>query len=374
MSVARSGLVLAALLLLGPAPIALAGYRLVPVEGSWLPRTEGVATLLPDGRVLVSGGRPSSAHGPTPSTELFDPATRRMTAGPRLAMPRAHHAALALPDGRVLIAGGTALSYVVPTASTEIVDPAGESKVIGDLLVPRAANIFLALGPDGSVFAMGGVQEGRFGQVTDVIERLAPGSTTWEPAGVLALPCTGEWARLDADRVLRLPGGVDRAGASALAVACRAWGEEWRLTPRPTGRLVAGLSAPGGTGFASVAWAGRRLFGVTSRHVLMDIDPSGSRMPVVVGKPSDPPWHSPTRVVSWTEDEVVLLERDVRVVHPASGRPDHVLSWTGRSDFNALALSPEAVLIMGGTEGLAPLGKGAALPPLLLVRDPPVKR
>lgn len=80
------------------------------------PRPWGhTATLLNDGKVLIVGGeRPipgvetvSDAPSNTPNTtEIFDPALNSFVSGPRLLEPRILHAAARLPDGRVLIAGG----------------------------------------------------------------------------------------------------------------------------------------------------------------------------------------------------------------------------------------------------------------------------
>ena len=63
------------------------------------------ATLLPDGRVLVTGGVGSGYLGLT-STEIFDPTTQSWSAGPSLPTLRTNHTATLLPGGDVLIAGG----------------------------------------------------------------------------------------------------------------------------------------------------------------------------------------------------------------------------------------------------------------------------
>ena len=69
------------------------------------------ATLLPDGKVLVTGG--SSGPGfndygaKVLAAELWDPATQTWTVMASNAQPRLHHAvALLLPDGRVMVGGG----------------------------------------------------------------------------------------------------------------------------------------------------------------------------------------------------------------------------------------------------------------------------
>ena len=73
-------------------------------------RLAHTATLLPDGRVLVAGGDREVANMPNPlplaTAELYDPASGRWVRTTALGIPRAGHSATLLPDGRVLVAGG----------------------------------------------------------------------------------------------------------------------------------------------------------------------------------------------------------------------------------------------------------------------------
>jgi Galactose oxidase, central domain/Kelch motif len=67
------------------------------------------AALLPDGRVLVVGGQNGGAFGPKlATTEIYDPATGKFTAGPMMNAQRYKlpMGVVSLPDGRVLVAGG----------------------------------------------------------------------------------------------------------------------------------------------------------------------------------------------------------------------------------------------------------------------------
>ncbi|MGF1597637.1 MAG: galactose oxidase-like domain-containing protein [Acidimicrobiales bacterium] len=77
------------------------------------------ATLLPDGRVLASGGAvkdaqanpgdPIASFGVAYDAEIWDPATGQWSLQAPAAVPRLYHStALLLPDGRVLTAGGGA--------------------------------------------------------------------------------------------------------------------------------------------------------------------------------------------------------------------------------------------------------------------------
>jgi hypothetical protein len=69
------------------------------------------ATLLPDGKVLVTGGTsgPGFNNKTTPvfAAELWDPATEKWSVMASASVPRLYHsAAVLLPDGRVLTTGG----------------------------------------------------------------------------------------------------------------------------------------------------------------------------------------------------------------------------------------------------------------------------
>ena len=106
-----------------------------PATGAWTPTGGMLArysalTLLPDGRVLASGGSGGKSWGVgiefyMSTTEIYDPETNAWTWGPRMAVPRYHNTATALPDGRVLIAGGIAIhpdtGEFYPTNTSEII-------------------------------------------------------------------------------------------------------------------------------------------------------------------------------------------------------------------------------------------------------------
>src|SRR3989442_1245729 len=73
-------------------------------------RTRHSATLLADGKVLVSGGE--RVMGVRLATaEIYDPATGTWTATGPMFFGRDAHTATLLPNGKVLIAGGTGTGY-----------------------------------------------------------------------------------------------------------------------------------------------------------------------------------------------------------------------------------------------------------------------
>ncbi len=93
-------------------------------------RNEYTLTSLATGRILIAGGAPilPMAGAAMTSCELYNPATTTWALTGSMITPRAYHASVLLPDGRVLTTGGAtgALSGITGTATPncEIFDPA----------------------------------------------------------------------------------------------------------------------------------------------------------------------------------------------------------------------------------------------------------
>jgi hypothetical protein len=82
-------------------------------------------TVLPDGKVLVTGGGPTTdaigLSDAVKAAELWSPTTETWTAMASMQRPRLYHSiALLLPDGRVLVAGGGRWTGSSPDASDQL--------------------------------------------------------------------------------------------------------------------------------------------------------------------------------------------------------------------------------------------------------------
>lgn len=116
---------------------AFAGYTTVNHTGP-------TASLLANGKVLIAGGDIGDGDGASVIAELFDPATGTFAATGNLTIGQEQDAATLLPDGTVLFAGGHCLCVPVPgggfdnLASAEIYNPVtGTFSSTGSMITGR---------------------------------------------------------------------------------------------------------------------------------------------------------------------------------------------------------------------------------------------
>ena len=113
------------------------------------------ATLLPDGRVLVTGGM-DEAFTPLRTSEVFDPETNQWTEAGEMTESRTEHSAALLEDGRVIVTGGLNEKLKI-IGTTEIFDPeTGRWSEFEGMRTVRRGHFTLPL-PDGRVAVVGGV-------------------------------------------------------------------------------------------------------------------------------------------------------------------------------------------------------------------------
>ncbi|MCE9636539.1 MAG: hypothetical protein K8T90_12615 [Planctomycetes bacterium] len=119
------------------------------------------ATALTDGRILFAGGFDSTG-APTATTEIYDPATRTMTAGPTMATARGRHTAVRLTSNDVAFFGGVGPGGALDSIEIYHFSDAGlplafpVNTLAGTLAVPQhSARVSLL--PDQRVLIVGGI-------------------------------------------------------------------------------------------------------------------------------------------------------------------------------------------------------------------------
>jgi len=215
-----------------------------PATGTWTSNPTGqlhfarfshTATLLPDGRVLVTGGDwvvEGSAYGTAGgrgdglgTAEIYDPSTSMWSLAASMPSRRTNHTATVLPNGTVLVAGGfggnPGVHRAAPTlASADVYDPASNAwRSTGPMAINRyghtatllsgpSCNRAPAAKPCGQVLVAGGNNAGPDG--TSSAELYDPtanrGVGAWSATGGLHEARGGHTANLLADGTVLVAG------------------------------------------------------------------------------------------------------------------------------------------------------------------------
>jgi Kelch motif/Galactose oxidase, central domain len=184
------------------------------------PRAYHTATILMNGKVLITGGI-NNSNTPLNSVEIYDPFSNTFTATGSMTTARWMHSATLLPNGKVLVAGGTSVTPAAssgiegnpPLDSAELYDPVTGTftALTVNMLQPRYYHTATLL-PNGKVLLAGG--QGRLGQKLADAELFDPVAMSFAATGnnMVVDPTidTGRWiftATLLRDDTLFVVGG-----------------------------------------------------------------------------------------------------------------------------------------------------------------------
>jgi N-acetylneuraminic acid mutarotase len=180
-----------------------------PASGIWgaaVPmssaRYQHTATRLPNGKVLVAGG--ISATGAISAAEVYDQASGTWSATAPMSSARHYHTATLLPSGKVLVTGGyTGSNYL---AAAEVYDPAsGTWSTVAPMASARYQHTATLLN-NGKVLVTGG--QNSSGHLS-AAEMYDPASGTWSAAGSMASPRRVHLATLLPNGKVLISGGYN---------------------------------------------------------------------------------------------------------------------------------------------------------------------
>lgn len=167
---------LAIVALSGPIAAAQSTGTFIPTGNLNVARIDHTATLLNDGRVLIAGGTTPGIAVLTQisSAEIYDPTTGSFTLTGNMTTSRSGHTATVLLDGRVLITGGRDNAYQ-PIASAELYDPVtGTFSATGNMKEARGGHVATLLST-GKVLISGSADRS--------LELYDPATGTFGPTG-----------------------------------------------------------------------------------------------------------------------------------------------------------------------------------------------
>ena len=185
-----------------------------------IPRGGHTATLLTNGKVLIAGGGDQGV-GCTGSVtaELYDPNTGVFTQTGSMAVARFRHTATLLKDGKVLITGGVPLDSSIPTSTAELYDPAtGIFTATGGMSTAREEHAATLL-DDGTVLITGGqspVMGSSDLQLTATAEIYNPSAGTFAPTGSMTEARNLHTATLLMDGTVLIAGGGNNSATAEL--------------------------------------------------------------------------------------------------------------------------------------------------------------
>jgi len=171
---------------------------------------------LPSGKVLLIGGRDAAPGSISLTrTELYDPALGTFSSGGAMGQARAGHTATVLPSGKVLVTGGTPAAIDVSSeiyATSELYDPTTKSfSPTGSMAKARRGHTATLL-TSGKVVIVGGVAGNTGSTAAEVYD---PATGTFSAVGSTGVARTSAGAALLGSGKVLVAGGDGGAGGTA---------------------------------------------------------------------------------------------------------------------------------------------------------------
>jgi hypothetical protein len=181
-----------------------------PATGAWAPtanmnnnRTTTSAVLMADGRVMVPGGFPTGQV----TTETYTPAAGTWAYADALNFQRARQGAMLLPDGDVLIAAGAIGGP--PQLTTETYDAATNLWTLAGNVSQARFNYFFTELPNGKVLIAGGAGGTTAATTAEVYDQV---TRTWSSAGTIPSAHGSSSSNGNSTRIVVLTGTPAQCG------------------------------------------------------------------------------------------------------------------------------------------------------------------
>jgi hypothetical protein len=169
-------------------------------------RTEHTATLLKNGKVLITGG--ATFGTVTDSSEIYDPISNSWSPAASMSLPRSRHTATRLNNGKVLVAGGLTGAGFPTTA--ELYDPLTNTWAPAGNTSTGRIYASATLLTSGKVLVTGGYSETALLKSAELYD---PNTNSWSPAAPRNALYGIAPATLLGNGKILVEGGVDGNGA-----------------------------------------------------------------------------------------------------------------------------------------------------------------